>query len=117
MRAGGRVSNAQYLGASIFRIKPLIELVNGDMITTKKYSGTTKSIINQLITEFFTSHDVDKQQVFMVYINTISDTLKADIEKQVHGYGVTNITWFRAGGVITSHSGPGGIGISGTTKP
>lgn len=39
LRAGGRVSNAAYLGAKILGLHPLIEIQDGKLLSTKKYRG------------------------------------------------------------------------------
>lgn len=116
LRAGGRVSNAQYLGATLLRLKPLIEVIDGLMISTKKYSGLRKNIIKRMIDDFFTKCDIERDKVFLVYACAIDETVKAEIEKQVLEIGVKEIVWLKTGAVITSHSGPGGIGIAGIEK-
>jgi DegV family protein with EDD domain len=40
LRAGGRVSNLAYLGGALLKIKPRIELIDGNLVSTKKYRGT-----------------------------------------------------------------------------
>lgn len=44
LKAGGRVSNAAYLGARVLSITPLIELKDGKLIATKKYRGKMERI-------------------------------------------------------------------------
>ena len=39
LRAGGRLSNAAFLGATLLRIKPIIELIDGKLTATKKLRG------------------------------------------------------------------------------
>ena len=40
LRAGGRVSNAAYLGAKLLSLNPLIEILDGKLLSTKKYRGS-----------------------------------------------------------------------------
>lgn len=116
LRAGGRVSNAQYLGASLLRMKPLIELIDGEMISTKKYSGSMKNIVLHMISDFIARFDIDKNKIFMVHAGKLDEEIKADVEKTLIKSGIREFIWHKAGGVITSHSGPGGIGIAGIAK-
>lgn len=41
LRAGGRLSNAAYMGARILCIKPVVELLEGKLVATKKYRGSS----------------------------------------------------------------------------
>lgn len=117
LRAGGRVSNAQYLGAIVLRLKPLIEVSEGKLLSTKKYRGSLKRIVKQMINDFFAEfHNVDKSQICVVYVYEMDKEIKEDIEKYAQELGIEEIIWLKAGAVITSHSGPGGIGIAGIEK-
>lgn len=113
LRAGGRVSNAQHLGATIFRLKPLIQMIDGNMITTKKYMGNMNDITRRMIDEYFDKYNIDKDIVFLSDTYKLDKELKANTEKQVLGFGVKEVKWIKPGGVITSHSGSGAIGIAG----
>ncbi|MDR1689637.1 MAG: DegV family protein [Clostridiales bacterium] len=116
LRAGGRVSNAQYLGASLLRLKPLIEVIDGLMISTKKYSGAKKKIIRKMLNDYFTRYNIDKEKVFLVYAVSIDTDVRAEVEEAVREAGVKEFVWLKTGSVITSHCGPGGVGIAGIEK-
>jgi len=113
LRAGGRVSNAQYLGASILRLKPLIELVNGKLISTRKHRGSVRNIAQQMVKDFFSKFKIDKSEIYLIHTSRVAEELKAEIEKHVRQFGVKEVVWLQAGCVITTHAGPGGIGIAG----
>jgi DegV family protein with EDD domain len=113
LRAGGRVSNAQYLGAKLLRIKPLIEVLDGFMLTTKKYRGSNKKTINRMMSEFFQKYAIDKQTVFLVYACELDPAMQKEMENAAKQAGIANVVWLRTGSVITSHSGPGGLGVAG----
>ena len=113
LRAGGRVSNAQYLGASILNLKPLIEVIDGEMLSKKKYRGSMKSVVIQMITDFLTKFDIDKSEIYLIHACDLDEDIKAAVESTLVELGVKDFLWHKAGGVITSHSGPGGIGIAG----
>ena len=42
LHAGGRVSNAAFLGSRILNIHPCIEIVDGKLVATKKYRGNMR---------------------------------------------------------------------------
>lgn len=116
LRAGGRVSNAQYLGAKMLKIKPLIEVSDGKLLSTKKYRGSSKRIVKQMIKDFFLEFNMDKKEICIIYVYEMDKDIKEDIENYVRELGVKEIVWLKAGGVITTHSGPGGVGIAGIEK-
>jgi DegV family protein with EDD domain len=113
LRAGGRVSNAQYLGAKLLRIKPLIEVIDGFMLSTRKYLGSAKMIVRKMLSDYFEKFTLDKDCVFFVYACAIDDAIKESMERQATAAGIKRFVWLKTGGVITSHSGPGGVGIAG----
>lgn len=45
LKAGGRVSKAAYLGATLLRLKPLIEIVDGQLLASKKYRGSIEKFV------------------------------------------------------------------------
>ena len=48
LRAGGRVSNAAYLGAKLLSLNPLIEILDGKLLSTKKYRGSMAKVVAKL---------------------------------------------------------------------
>ncbi len=112
LRAGGRVSNAQYLGASILRLKPLIEIIEGRSISTKKYKGDMKSIALQMIRDFFSEHKIDRGHVNLIHTGWTDEDTMAEMVNAVGKFGVKHTVWLQTGCVITAHAGPGGIGIA-----
>ena len=44
LKAGGRVSNAAYLAATLLGLRPLIEILDGKLVGTKKYRGSSEKI-------------------------------------------------------------------------
>jgi DegV family protein with EDD domain len=116
LRAGGRVSNAQHLGAILFKLRPLIEIVDGKLISTRKYRGSMKSVAQEMIKDFFSKSEIDKKEVYLVHSSRVDDDVKADMEKYVRELGVKKVVWLQTGCVITTHVGPGGIGIAAMVK-
>lgn len=113
LRAGGRVSNAVYLGATILSIKPSIELVDGKLVAMKKYRGRMRNACIQLVIDFINRYHLDTETLYFVFNNDLKQKIKQELESIVAELGYSNVTWVRAGGVISTHSGPGAFGVVG----
>lgn len=116
LRAGGRVSNAAYLGGTLLQLKPLIEIVDGELISTKKYRGKMENVSEKLMKDYFERYDMDKEQIYLLYSLGLEEHIKQRIEEVVKENGFRKVTWLQAGCVITSHCGPGAVGIAGFEK-
>lgn len=117
LRAGGRVSNLAFHGANILKIFPSIELVNGYLVSGKKYRVSFESALKNMINDFFRSHSIDPETVLVVGAPNVDDNFKEVISKLLKENGVREARWMRAGAVISSHGGPSAIGITGIEKP
>lgn len=113
LRAGGRVSNIKSIIATLLHIKPLLELVDGKMVATKNYRGTMNKVALKVISDFFERNTIDMDSIFIGHTHTIDPELKENMIRLVKQFGAKNVSWFKAGAVITSHAGPGGFGIVG----
>jgi DegV family protein with EDD domain len=113
LKAGGRLSNAAYLGASILQLKPLIEIVNGNLVATKKYRGPMSRIAEKYLNEYLARYNMDKEQLCLLYSLGLAEPIKQRMEQIAKQKGFKNIIWIQTGCVISTHSGPGAIGIAG----
>lgn len=113
LKAGGRLSNAAYLGASILQLKPLIEIVDGKLVATKKFRGAMIQIAEKYLNEYLGRYNLDKEQLFLIYSAGLKDQIKTRMENISKEKGFKKITWIQTGCVISTHSGPGAIGIAG----
>lgn len=116
LRAGGRVSNAAYLGAKILGIHPLIEIVDGKLISTRKYRGMMKRVVMQLTREFPAAQNLEKDALWLIYGAGLGEEVMRGVEELLHEQGYQNLTWVQTGCVIAAHSGPGSFGIVGFGK-
>lgn len=112
LRAGGRVSNAAYLGASLLSIKPLIEILDGKLVSTKKYRGKMERVIERLIMDFFEKYDPVRDEIYVIWSEGFEHQLGHLIEEQLRKYGVNDPVWIKTGTVITTHGGPGAFGLA-----
>ncbi|MCD8037359.1 MAG: DegV family EDD domain-containing protein [Clostridiales bacterium] len=113
LKAGGRVSNSAYLVATLLGLKPLIEILDGALVGTKKYRGTMAKVCKKLVREYLTEHKLEKESFYLVYSAGLDEGLKKEIEAIAAEFGYTNPTWIPTGCVISTHSGPGAFGIGG----
>ena len=116
LRAGGRVSNLAFYGASLLKIHPTIVLKNGYLVSGKKYRGTFDRSLKKMISDFFISNKIDPESVLIVGAPSVDDNYKDVISNLLMENGVEEARWMNAGAVISSHGGPGAIGISGIEK-
>lgn len=113
LKAGGRVSNAAYLGASILSLKPLIEIVDGKLIAGKKYRGKMKKVIPKVIMDFFEKYNPERKRVYGIWSEGFGKEQRDFVEAELRKYGVDQLPWIKAGSVITVHGGPGAFGLTG----
>jgi DegV family protein with EDD domain len=113
LRAGGRVSNLAYLGGALLKIKPRIELVDGNLVSTKKYRGKIDVVSEKLMRDYLTRYDIDRNQLYLLYSIGLDETVKQGMDEIAREYGFKNVKWIQAGAMISTHAGPGGVGIAG----
>ncbi|MGP6140416.1 MULTISPECIES: DegV family protein [unclassified Jeotgalibaca] len=111
LKAGGRVSNVQFFGASLLNIHPTIALKNGQLIASKKYRGSFHRCIKNVINDFFKDYDIIPETLTIGGTPGMSAADREVALKQVSEFGFNNPHSFDAGAVISSHGGPGAFGI------
>ncbi|WP_125570670.1 DegV family protein [Lacticaseibacillus songhuajiangensis] len=116
LRAGGRVSNAAYMGASLLNIKPLIEMVDGQLVCEQKYRGSLKRIVSNLIDTAFNDYQWENGQFHLIYSQGLPDTAKRQAELLVAEHDILTPDWRQTGAVVTAHCGPRTIGVCGMVK-
>ena len=111
LKAGGRVSNVQFFGASLLNIHPTIALTDGKLLAAKKYRGSFQRCIKNVINDFFKTYDIIPETLTIGGTDGLSqaDTDFALNEVKSHGFATAHT--FDAGAVISSHGGPGAFGI------
>ena len=115
LRAGGRVSNAAYLGAKLLSLHPLIEILDGKLLSTKKYRGNMAKVVHKLVDEYADSLDPAKP-LYLLFGAGLDEKIMRDVESIVKEKGFERFSWVQTGCVIAAHSGPGAFGIVGFAK-
>lgn len=115
LRAGGRVSNAAYLGAKLLSLNPLIEILDGKLLSTKKYRGSMAKVVAKLVDDYTENLDPGRP-LYLIYGEGLDEKIKLDAERLAKDKGFAQVSWVQTGCVIAAHSGPGAFGIVGFAK-
>ncbi|MBN8235601.1 DegV family protein [Halobacillus kuroshimensis] len=116
LKAGGRVSNTASLVGTLLKIKPCIELKDGNLMSTKKYRGKVMGAAEKLLRDYLSAFDLDTRQLYMIYSIGLDEKVKQRMEVIAEEYGFHHTTWIQAGAMISTHSGPGGFGVAGLER-
>ena len=112
MRKGGRCSSVAALGANLLKLKPCIAVNGGKMGVTKKYRGSLEKCLREYVAEQLKDNDrVDSERIFITHSGVpagIPEMVEAEVAKYV---SFRNIEHTRAGCTVSSHCGPGTLGI------
>lgn len=113
LKAGGRVGNLAYIGGALLKIKPCIELVEGKLVSTRKYRGNMSTVAENLMKDYLSQYMIDRKQLYLIYSIGLDENIKRRVEEMGREAGFENITWMQAGAMISTHAGPGGFGVAG----
>lgn len=116
LHAGGRLSNGAYLGAQLLRIKPVIEIIEGKLVATKKLRGSMDKCVARMVEDFITREEMDTTRIAFIRNEGLSEEIQRAAEQAVTQAGFEEFVWIETGGVIASHCGPGSFGIAGFAK-
>lgn len=112
LHRGGRCSGLAAMAGGTFKLHPYIGVVDGKMKPGKKYRGKMEAVIRDyvkdLTPELMRAH---KERVFITHSGCsqeILDSVKSQLQ-ELHYFEEIHIT--RAGSVISSHCGPGTLGV------
>lgn len=116
LKAGGRVSNVAYLGGTLLKLVPCIELVDGKLVSTKKFRGQPSVVTKKLMEDYLSQYDLDKEIIYLIYSIGLEEKIKEEMTTLAREHGFKQIQWMQAGAMISTHAGPGGFGIAGFEK-
>jgi len=117
LHRGGRCSSVAALAGGVLKLHPKIVVADGSMSADKKYRGKIGKVIIDYVKDLeIDLKTADKDRVFITHSGCeqeIIDSVYAYLES-LHHFEEILIT--RAGGVISSHCGPGTLGVLYITK-
>lgn len=112
LHRGGRCSGVAALAGSALKLHPKIVVEQGAMKPSKKYRGKLSSVILNYVKDLEPMlKNAETDRVFITH-SGCDDTLIQNIFQEMkHLQIFDEILITRAGGVISSHCGPGTLGI------
>lgn len=113
LKAGGRVSNAAYLGATLLSLKPLIVIKDGRLVASKKYRGRMEQVVFKYLEEFVQENQLDRSLLYLFSAEGFPTDLMEKLHRRAKELGFERILETKCGCVITCHGGPGALGIAG----
>ncbi len=116
LRAGGRVNNAKAIAGKLFAMHPAIEIKDGKLIASKMYRGRMKRVVPKLIEEYTLAQHLNKDEIWMINTPYLDPEIMDIAEEKASELEFEHVTWVKAGGVITTHSGPGSFGVVGFSE-
>lgn len=114
--AGGRVSNAAAIGATVLKLKPRIDIVDGKLIATKKYRGNMIRIVPNFVNDFVDGRDFDKKIAYVIYSKGAEENVLEELKECLRNKGFQKIEVMSIGCVMTVHGGKAAIGITAIEK-
>ena len=112
LRAGGRLSNVAFLGATLLKIKPVVELLEGKLVATKKLRGSMAAASVRLVDYLVLREDFDPARIVFVKSPGLPDQVRELVSAHARELGFAEVEWYETGDVITSHCGPGALGVA-----
>ena len=112
LHRGGRCSSTAALVGSLLKLKPRIVVNSGRMEADKKYRGNLKKVILQYVKDLEKElMHAKKDRVFITHSGCDREIVES-VKEYLEGLGhFHSIIETRAGSVISSHCGPGTLGV------
>jgi len=112
LHRGGRCSGLAALAGSALKLHPLIAVTDGKMQPGKKYRGKIERVIIDYVKDMEAElKNAKADRVFITHSGCEEEVIEA-VKAEITSYGrFDEILITRAGSVITSHCGPGTLGV------
>lgn len=112
MWKGGRCSGVAALGANVLKLKPCLEMREGKLVVCKKYRGTMERVYRQYITERLAGKTVVEDWAFITHSGGIAEDTLAQLTELVKSLApFREVFLTQAGCTVSSHCGPGTLGV------
>lgn len=109
---GGRCSSVSALVGNTLRLKPMIIVAQGAMKVGKKYRGRQNAVLLKYVKDMeHALKNADPSHIFITHSGCDETVIKEIYSylDDMHYFKRIHVT--RAGGVISSHCGPGTLGV------
>lgn len=111
LHKGGRCSGVAALGANLLKLKPCIEVVDGEMRVGKKYRGTLDKVLPLYTADRLAGKQIRKDLIFITHTGCdkkIVDSVRAKVNEL---YSFDEVVETIAGCTVTSHCGQNTLGV------
>lgn len=109
---GGRCSGVAALGANMLKLRPAIAMKDGKLDVYKKYRGNMQNVYKQYARETLSGKEFAGGYVFIVDSGEVSAESVEAVKEIVREFAPEQqVISCRAGCTISSHCGPGTLGI------
>ncbi len=112
LHRGGRCSGVAALAGGMLKLHPKIMVENGKMDANKKYRGKMNMVIKSYVKDMEEDlKNAKKDRVFITH-SGCEDSIIEEVREYLNSLNVFDeILITRAGSVISSHCGPGTLGV------
>ena len=112
LRKGGRCTAVAAIGANLLKLHPCIFVKDGEMGVGKKYRGKLTDCLTAYVKDRLADpNTIDTRRIFITD-SGIDESIRASVEKAVRKLvPFDEIIHTRAGCTVSSHCGPGTLGI------
>ena len=112
LHRGGRCSSVSALIGSALKLHPEITVANGKMVAARKYRGKIDKVILSYVSDKENEIRKAKKDFAFITHSECDRDIVESVRKYLEGLNVFNeIFETDAGGVISSHCGPGTLGV------
>ena len=112
MWKGGRCSGVTALGANLLKLKPCLQMQEGKLVVGKKYRGPIDKVYRPYVAERFEGKDVLPEHVFITHSGGVAqETLDALVQQVQQAVPGCEVFITQAGCTVSSHCGPGTLGV------
>ncbi|MNN11576.1 Fatty acid-binding protein [compost metagenome] len=111
LHKGGRVSNVQHMIGSLLKIRPVLRIKEGFVISADKYRGKTEKAIDRILHEFIENkHKIDQDLIIVAQTlaEKAADYIRTTLLEKTNAKEVAII---EGGCAISCHCGPRTVAI------
>ena len=112
LHRGGRCSGLAAMAGGALKLHPRIQVVDGVMQSGKKYRGSMDKVILSYVKDMEEElKTADRSRVFITHSGCGKEIVE-QVRQYLEGLDIFSEIWeTRAGGVVSSHCGPGTLGV------
>ena len=109
LHKGGRCSAVALIGSKLLKIKPKILVKDGKMEVAKKYMGNINNCLIKYVDDTLNGNNPEKTIAFCTHSSSME--ISSQICQKLREFGFSEVYDVDAGSTISSHCGPGTLGI------